>query len=105
MAEMSSREIFGRLSGTKSPPSTEIPWAIAWAAVTLQLSLIHIYIAFDVLHSVVNSHTGSDGTTGAVDIKVDIFIGVLALQIKELGHDERGSGVVDLLTQHDDPVV
>ena len=39
------------------------------------------YIAFNVLHCVINRHTGSNTAAGAVDIKLDILIGILGFQI------------------------
>ena len=63
------------------------------------------YVALDILHGVVNGHAGSDGAAGAIDVELDVLVGVLGLQIQQLGHNERGGGVVDLLRQHNDPVV
>ena len=63
------------------------------------------YITLDVLHGVVNRHTGCDAAAGAVDIELDVLVRVLSLQIQQLGHHQRGGGVVDLLGQEDDAVI
>ena len=63
------------------------------------------HIAFDILHRVVDCHTGGDGTAGAVDIQMNILVGILPLQVDQLRHHQRRGRVVDLVTQHNDPVV
>ena len=63
------------------------------------------HVALDVLHGIVDGHAGGDGTTGAVDIQLDLLVRVLALQVQQLGHYQRGGGVVDLFAQENDAVV
>ena len=63
------------------------------------------HITLDVLHGVVDGHARSDAAAGAVDIELDILVGILSLQVEQLGHNQAGSGVVDLLRQEDDAVV
>ncbi len=63
------------------------------------------HVALDILHGIVDGHARRDGAAGAVDIELDILIRVLGLQVQQLGNHQRGGGVVDLLGQHDNPVV
>ena len=62
-------------------------------------------VALDVLHRVVDGKTGRDNAAGAVDIELNILIGVLRLQIEHLGDDQGGRRVVDLLGKDDDTVI
>ena len=62
-------------------------------------------IRLNVLHGVIDGETRSHTAAGAVDIKLDVLIGILRLQIQQLRHDQAGGGVIDLLGQHDDAVV
>ena len=62
-------------------------------------------ITLDVLHGVVDSHTGSYGTAGAIDIKLNILGRILGFQIQKLGNHQRSSCVIDLLGQENDSIV
>ena len=62
-------------------------------------------IALDVVHRVVDGHAVGDGAAGAVDIEVDVLLGVLTLEVEQLCHDHAGGGGVDILAQHNDAVV
>ncbi|CAN4073406.1 O-acetyl-ADP-ribose deacetylase, partial [Dysosmobacter welbionis] len=50
------------------------------------------YVALHVLHGVVDGHAVSDGAAGAVDIQLDVLVGVLGLQIQQLGNHKAGGG-------------
>lgn len=63
------------------------------------------HVALDVLHSIVDGHAVRHGAAGAVDIKLNILIRVLGLQIQHLGHYQTGGGGVDLLAQENNPVI
>ena len=59
-----------------------------------------------ILHGVINRHAVGHGTAGAVDIKLDVLIGVLGLEVEQLRHDKAGGRVgIDLLAEHDDTVI
>ena len=63
------------------------------------------HVALDILHGVIDGHAGCHRSAGAVDVELDLLVRVLGLQIQQLGHHQRGGGVVDLLGEHDDPVI
>ena len=42
---------------------------------------------------------------GAVDVHLDVLIGILRLQIQQLRHDQAGGGIVHFFTQEYDTVV
>src|SRR5205823_11976437 len=46
-----------------------------------------------------------DVAAGRVDVEVDVLVGVLALQVQELGHDQVADGVVDGRTQEHDALL
>jgi len=52
----------------------------------------------DVLHRVVYRQAGRDGPARRVDVQLDWFARVLRLEEEELGREERGCLVVDLLS-------
>ncbi len=62
-------------------------------------------VATDELHGVVDGHAGRDRATGAVDVQPDVGVGVLALEVEQLGTDLVGDVVVDVGAQHDHPVL
>ena len=62
------------------------------------------YVAFDIIHRIVDRHTGCNGAAGAVDVQIDILIGVFRLQEQKLCHHKAGGHVIDLFSQEDDPV-
>ena len=63
------------------------------------------HVALDILHRVVDRHTVRDGAAGAVDIHLDVLVGVLRFEIQKLCHDETGGRAVDFLTEKYDAVV
>ena len=56
------------------------------------------YVAFDIIHRVVNRHTRGYRTPGGVDIQTDIFRRVLTFQIDKLRNDGICHRVVDFPT-------
>lgn len=54
---------------------------------------------------IIDRQTCRNRSAGAVDVETDILIGILALQIEELGDNKARGGVVDLLRKDDDPVI
>jgi hypothetical protein len=62
-------------------------------------------VAGDELHRVVDRHAGGDGASRAVDVEPDVALGVLALEVEELGTDLVGDVVVDVRAEHDDPAL
>ena len=48
---------------------------------------------------------GGDAAAGAVDVQVDVGLGVLVGQDQHLGDDQVGDGVVDGRAQDDDAVL
>ena len=63
------------------------------------------HVALDILHGVIDGHAVGDGAAGAVDIQLDLLVGVLSLQIQQLGDHQAGGGCVHLFPQEDDAVV
>ena len=61
--------------------------------------------AAHVLHRVVDGEPGGHHAAGAVDVDLDVLLGILALQEQELGDDRVGHEVVDLGADEDDPVL
>ena len=53
------------------------------------------HVAADVVHGVIDGHAGSDDASRAVDVEEDVFLGVLTLEVEELGHDQVGNLIVD----------
>jgi len=53
------------------------------------------YVRPDKLHGVVDGHARGDGTSGRVDIDVDIFLRILCFEEEKLGHDQIGNLIVD----------
>ena len=62
-------------------------------------------VAGDPLHRVVDRHAGGDAAAGAVDVQVDVGLGVLVGQDQHLGDDQVGHVVVDGRAQDDDAVL
>ena len=63
------------------------------------------HITLNILHRVINGHTVGDGAAGTVDVKLDVLVRVLGLQIQQLGHHQAGRGGVDLFSQEHNAVV
>ena len=53
------------------------------------------HIGLDVIHRVEHSKAGSNRAAGGVDIKLDVFFRILALQKEELGDDQVGGVVLN----------
>ena len=62
-------------------------------------------VAADELHRVVDRHPSGDRPTRAVDVQPDVGVGVLALEVQQLGADLVGDVVVDVGAEHDDAVL
>jgi hypothetical protein len=62
-------------------------------------------VGLDQLHGVVDRQSGRHAAARAVDVHVDIFIGVFALQEQQLGDHEVGQVVVDRAADEDDPLL
>src|SRR5579859_8113344 len=60
--------------------------------------------ALDVLHGVVDRQAAGDDAARRVDVHVDLLLGVLALEIEQLGADQRRQGVVDRAVQEHHPL-
>ena len=58
------------------------------------------HVARDELHGVVDGHSRGHRTTGTVDVEPDVGVGVLALEVQELGADLVGDVVVDVGAEH-----
>src|SRR6185437_11817572 len=61
-------------------------------------------IAADVLHRVVDRQAGRDHAAGAVDVHLDVAVGVGAGQVEQLADDQVRDGVVDRRAEVDDAV-
>ena len=59
-------------------------------------------VVADELHRVVDREQRGDVATGAVDVDVDVLVGVLRLEVDQLGADQAGDLVVDRRLQEDD---
>ena len=59
-------------------------------------------VGLDVLHRVVDREQRRDVAAGAVDVDVDVLVGVLRLEVQQLGADQVGDRVVDRRAQEDD---
>ena len=62
-------------------------------------------IALDVLHGVIDCHTGRYAAAGTVDIHLDILVRILCFQIQQLGHDQAGGGIIHFFAQEDNAVI
>ena len=60
------------------------------------------HVGLDELHRVVDREPGGHRTARAVDVHIDVFIGIFALQEEELRDDEGGHPVVDRSVDEDD---
>ena len=59
----------------------------------------------DHLHGVVDGQAGVDAAARAVDIHVDGLIGIFAVQVEQLGHNQVGDLIVDGRAQEDDALL
>ena len=62
-------------------------------------------LGLDELHRVVDREAGVDRAAGAVDVDRDVLVGVLGLEVQQLGDDQVGDRVVDRRAEEDDPLV
>ena len=60
---------------------------------------------FEELHGVIDRKRRSHGTTRAVDIKVNLLLFVLVLQVEHLHHCQVGTVIVDRAFQENNPVL
>ena len=63
------------------------------------------HIARNVLHRIVNGHSGGHAPPRTVDVERNILGGVLVGQVQELGHEDVGDFIIHTLTEEDDPVL
>ena len=61
------------------------------------------HVAFHEVHGIIDRHAGRNRAAGAVDIELDILIGIFALKEKHLSYDQLRGGVSDLVAQENDP--
>ena len=59
-------------------------------------------VGLDELHRVVDGEQRGDVAAGRVDVEVDVLVGVLGLEVQQLGADQVGDRVVDRRAQEDD---
>ena len=57
------------------------------------------------MHRVVDRHQHVRGAARRVDVDSDVLVGIVSLEVKQLGHDQVGDRVIDGGTQEDDPVI
>ena len=57
------------------------------------------------LHGVIDRQRGDDFAAGAVDVKVDIFAAIFALQVEQFHYDVIGIAGMDIALQEDDTVL
>ena len=62
-------------------------------------------VGLDVLHGVVDREQRRDVAAGRVDVDVDVLVGVLRLEVQQLGAHQVGDRVVDRRAQEDDVVL
>jgi hypothetical protein len=62
-------------------------------------------LGLDELHRVVDRQPGVDPAAGGVDVDRDVLVGILGLEMQELGDDQVGDLLVDGRAQEDDPLV
>ncbi len=56
------------------------------------------------LHHVVDRHPCVGQAAGRVDVQEDVLAGVGAIEVQDLGHEQVGDLVVDLLAKEHDPL-
>src|SRR6266545_3891726 len=59
----------------------------------------------DELHRVVNGQASVDGAAGAIDVERDVLVGVLGLEMQQLGDRQVRELVIDRAAEEDDPLV
>ena len=63
------------------------------------------HVGLDELHGVVDRKPGVDAAAGAVDVQADVLVGIVALEVDQLRHDEVGDLVDDGRSEEDDALV
>ncbi len=56
------------------------------------------------MHGVVNGEGCNHFATGTVDVKMDVFAAIFALQVKQLHHNIIGVAGMDIALQKDDSI-
>ena len=64
-----------------------------------------LHVGLYVLHRVVDREARVDGAARRVDVDRDVLVGVLGLEVDELGDDEVRDVLVDRRAEEDDPLV
>ena len=64
-----------------------------------------LHVGLDELHRVVDRETRVHRPAGRVDVERDVLVGILGLQVQELGHDQVRDLVVHGRAEEDDPLV
>ena len=62
------------------------------------------HVTFNVIHRIIDRHTGRYRTTRAVDVKVDVLIRILGLQEKKLCNNKACCHVIYFLPEENDTV-
>ena len=63
-----------------------------------------LHVAADELHGVVDRQPRVDDAAGRVDVEGDVLVGVLGLEMEQLGDDQVRDLVVDRGAEEDDPL-
>mmetsp|Transcript_36244 Transcript_36244/g.79336 ORF Transcript_36244/g.79336 Transcript_36244/m.79336 type:complete len:311 (+) Transcript_36244:182-1114(+) len=63
------------------------------------------YVTGNVLHGVIDGHTGRDGSAGTVDVESNVGLGIFVGQIEQLGNEDVGDLVVDALPKEEDTIL
>src|SRR5690606_8718718 len=66
---------------------------------------VGVHVTGDKLHRIINRQSGGDGPAGAVDVNVDVLVGILHLQVEHLGDDVVRERIADLLADEDDAIL
>ena len=62
-------------------------------------------VTLDILHGVIDRHAVCDAAAGAVDIELNVLIGILRFEIEHLRDDQTCRRCVDFFREHNDAVV
>ena len=87
-----------RLPGAPASSSTAAALA-AWPMTIVETARL------DVLHRVVDREQRRDDAAGRVDVQADVLVGVLGLEVQQLGHDQVADVVVDRRAQEHDALL
>ena len=63
------------------------------------------YITLDILHRVIDRHTGRYRTARAVDIKLNILAGIFRFQEKQLRYNQTRGHIIHFFSQKDDAIL